>query len=135
MSQKISKANTLILDLSSSGLMDHGSNQARHIARSMGRENLILKYNFLWRDRSCSCHQVRFKGNDMKMHVAGEDSVRQALNIYERVRRGNHNGPRHEIVYFNAIHKGQFIPITSWGEKSSLRSPGLANALCLNTLI
>jgi predicted amidohydrolase YtcJ len=61
----------------------------------------------------------------MKMHVAGEDSVRQALNIYKRVRRGNHNGPRHEIVYFSAIHKGQFIPITSWGGKIKLAKPGI----------
>lgn len=33
--------------------------------------------------------------------------------IYEKARRVNPNGPRHEITHSNAIHKGKFVPLTS----------------------
>lgn len=39
-----------------------------------------------------------------KMHAAGEGSVRQALDVFERVRAENPRGPRHEIAHCNLIH-------------------------------
>ena len=42
-----------------------------------------------------------------KMHVAGEGSVRLALDVYEAVRQKNPDGPRHELAHFNAIHPGK----------------------------
>ena len=43
-----------------------------------------------------------------KMHVAGEGSVRLALDVYEAVRQKNPDGPRHELAHFNAIHPGKY---------------------------
>jgi predicted amidohydrolase YtcJ len=42
-----------------------------------------------------------------KMHIAGEGSVRLALDVYEAVRQKNPDGPRHELAHFNAIHPGK----------------------------
>jgi predicted amidohydrolase YtcJ len=53
----------------------------------------------IFNDETVLAHVTKYdlRGMTCKMHVAGEGSVRQALNIYKRVRRSNHNGPRHEI--------------------------------------
>lgn len=50
------------------------------------------------------------RGMTIKMHAAGEGSVRQALDVYQAVRELNPNGPRHEIAHSNAIHNGQYCP-------------------------
>ncbi|KAK1640740.1 amidohydrolase family-domain-containing protein [Colletotrichum phormii] len=44
------------------------------------------------------------KGMTCKIHVAGEGSVRRALDVYTEVRKRNPNGPKHEIAHCNAIH-------------------------------
>ncbi|KAL6245928.1 hypothetical protein RBB50_007081 [Rhinocladiella similis] len=53
------------------------------------------------------------RGFTCKMHAAGEGSVRQALDIYQAVREGNANGPRHEIAHSNAIHPDDFSRLAS----------------------
>jgi predicted amidohydrolase YtcJ len=42
-----------------------------------------------------------------KIHVAGEGSVRLALDAYEAVRKKNPDGPRHELAHCNAVHPGK----------------------------
>jgi predicted amidohydrolase YtcJ len=42
-----------------------------------------------------------------KIHVAGEGSVRLALDVYEAVRKRNPSGPKHELAHCNAVHPGK----------------------------
>ncbi|KAK1509323.1 uncharacterized protein CCOS01_15417 [Colletotrichum costaricense] len=53
------------------------------------------------------------RGMTVKMHAAGEGSIRQALNVYEAVRKENPNGPRHEVAHSNAIHPDDFARLAS----------------------
>lgn len=59
------------------------------------------------------------RGFTCKMHAAGEGSVRQALDVYQAVRAGNANGPRHEIAHSNAIHPGKFMFLFGFGSHTS----------------
>ncbi|KAL4942433.1 hypothetical protein BDV06DRAFT_211861 [Aspergillus oleicola] len=60
-------------------------------------------------------------GMTCKIHATGEGSVRMALNVLEKVRRMNKDGPRHEIAHCNAVHPddaGRFAPLRVTAEMS-----------------
>ncbi|KAL2830131.1 amidohydrolase 3 [Aspergillus pseudoustus] len=44
------------------------------------------------------------RGKTCKVHAAGQGSVRMVLNVFEKVRTANPNGPRHEIAHCNSVH-------------------------------
>lgn len=46
------------------------------------------------------------RGMTCKLHTAGEGSARGALDVLEKVRQGNPNGPRHELAHCSAVHDG-----------------------------
>ncbi|KAL4928558.1 amidohydrolase [Aspergillus undulatus] len=61
------------------------------------------------------------RGMTCKLHATGEGSVRMALNVLEKVRDLNENGPRHEIAHCNAVHPGdttRFGPLRVTAEMS-----------------
>ncbi|SMQ51213.1 unnamed protein product [Zymoseptoria tritici ST99CH_3D7] len=60
-------------------------------------------------------HIVRYdaRGMTCKIHVAGEGSVRLALDAYEAVRKQNPNGPKHELAHCNAVHPDDIPRIAS----------------------
>ena len=47
------------------------------------------------------------RGMTCKLHVAGEGSARGALDVLEKVRQGNPDGPRHELAHCSAVHEGK----------------------------
>lgn len=53
-------------------------------------------------------HLVKYDARNMtcKTHVAGDGSMRLALNAYEVVRKQNSKGPKHELAHCNAVHPG-----------------------------
>lgn len=51
------------------------------------------------------------RGMTCKLHAAGEGSARGALDVIEKVRQGNPDGPRHELAHCSAVHDGTFCAI------------------------
>ncbi|RAK95810.1 amidohydrolase [Aspergillus ibericus CBS 121593] len=61
------------------------------------------------------------RGMTCKLHVAGEGSARQALDVIARVRARNPAGPRHELAHCNAVHAddiARFAPLRVTAEMS-----------------
>ncbi|KAJ5811784.1 amidohydrolase-like protein 3 [Penicillium riverlandense] len=48
------------------------------------------------------------RGMTCKLHVAGEGSTRGALEVLEKIRAGNPNGPWHELAHCSAVHPAIF---------------------------
>lgn len=46
------------------------------------------------------------KGYTCKIHCAGEGRVRRALDVLEKVREENADGPNQEVAHYNAVHEG-----------------------------
>ncbi|EOA90519.1 uncharacterized protein SETTUDRAFT_37154 [Exserohilum turcica Et28A] len=65
--------------------------------------------------------QYDAKGMTCKVHVAGEGSVRRALEVMEELRKRNPNGPQHELAHCNAVHPddiARFAPARLTAEMS-----------------
>ncbi|KAH8673179.1 amidohydrolase 3 [Ilyonectria robusta] len=61
------------------------------------------------------------RGMTCKLHAAGEGSVRMALEVIEKLRESNKDGPRHEIAHCNSVHADdirRFAPLRITAEMS-----------------
>lgn len=61
------------------------------------------------------------RGMTVKVHCTGRGSTRLALDAFEKARRQNPNGPRHEIAHCNSIHPDdlrRFKPLNVTAEMS-----------------
>lgn len=61
------------------------------------------------------------RGMTCKLHAAGEGSARGALDVLEKVRQGNPDGPRHELAHCSAVHDGKSIERTYTGRELTAR--------------
>lgn len=65
-------------------------------------KNMVIS----WDDLLEAVTKFDKRGMTCKLHVAGEGSTRGALDVLEKVRKGNPNGPRHELAHCSAVHEG-----------------------------
>ncbi|KAJ5906766.1 amidohydrolase-like protein 3 [Penicillium subrubescens] len=65
------------------------------------QKHMVIDWRFL--EEAVTKYDAR--GMTCKLHVAGEGSARGALDVLERVRKANPNGPRHELAHCSAVHE------------------------------
>lgn len=66
-----------------------------------------------WDDLLAAITKFDQRGMTCKLHVAGEGSARGALDVLEKVRLGNPDGPRHDLAHCSAVHGGKFTLVCS----------------------
>lgn len=69
------------------------------------QKHMVIDWRFL--EEAVTKYDAR--GMTCKLHVAGEGSARGALDVLERVRKANPDGPRHELAHCSAVHEGKSI--------------------------
>lgn len=69
------------------------------------KKHMVIDWGFL--EEAVTKYDAR--GMTCKLHVAGEGSARGALDVLERVRKANPDGPRHELAHCSAVHEGKSL--------------------------